>query len=212
MINLPAAFLGLASIFLLLGCASTPDLTPIEDYEKRLEFNGFSVLPPGGADWSSANVNTLSDDRNPTVSFVKKDGDLTFYADGKIMDFNDGIDPRDEEELQDPEKLMKAVKGTKLFQEGPRQTNMVSTFGVDESLGTPCVRFDLNAEDTQVPGRPGETFKLDSHGYYCHHPISENVILHILYSRRAPKSESYIAGKEEGERFLQSVKFTAFKR
>ncbi len=41
-------------IFLSLvvaGCATSPPLMPITDPDKRIQFNGFSVLPPKGEGW-----------------------------------------------------------------------------------------------------------------------------------------------------------------
>lgn len=190
---------------LLGGCASQPPQVPITDSTERLVFNGFSVLPPEGENWNW--VGRPGQDKSSfyNTTFVKKDGDRTYVA--RVMLADTGG-----EDYRDLEKLIDWLKTSEMLQEGPRQKGIAYDLKKDSTLGTPCVRYDFDAEDTRPAKRPGMVFNLDGHGLTCPHPAASDVIVQIGYSRRSPKGTPYVAGLNEGERFLESVEFTPVRR
>jgi hypothetical protein len=187
---------------LVTGCASGPSLVPVEDSETRLEFDGFSVLPPTGRNWQwVGRAGAETKDLGQTV-FVKRDGERTYVSVA-------GPHPVTAD-ISDSEKLRNYVSNQDTVREiESRQQNVNSRLDVVEEFGVTCVRFDMDAEDHGVPGRSGVVFKLDAHGYYCRKPDSEGELTYLAYTRRAPQGQTYLAGAEEGERFLGSFLYTS---
>lgn len=191
----------------LSGCASSPPLLPITNVDERIQFNGFSVLPPNGSNWNWVGREGQNKSEFFNTTFAKTDGDRTYLArahleDARNLDFD----------ISDFEALIVYLKRSDAYKEGPRQENMMLEMATDNSIGISCVRFDLEAEDPRVPGSPGEVFKVDAHGLYCPHPFESKVLAHIAYTRRAPKGQPYVASRDEGERFVNSLEFTTVNR
>ena len=115
-------------------------------------------------------------------------------------------------DINDLQKLSVHLKTLDKLKEGRRQSNMKLELRTDTSTGQPCMRFDLEAEDSDVPNKPGITFIIDAHGLYCPHPKDSKVIALIEYTRRTPKGDSFIAERSEGERFLNSIELTMINR
>ncbi len=201
-----ARFVLLCAAVAIGGCASQPPLLPVADSHERWVFNGFSILPPAGTGWNWVGRKGQDRTRFFNATFVKKSGNRTYVA---VVDL---LDARHENrDLSDPDQLLRYVKTAPIMQEGPRQRNMRSDFRIDETLASLCVRFDFEAEDPGAPG--GATiFDLDGHGFFCNHPNAEAVIARIAYTRRSPQGATHLAGREEGERFLNSLKFAEVHR
>ena len=194
----------LATALLVAGCATTIPQLPITDPDERIQFNGFSLLPPKGTGWKW--IGRKGQDKSAffNTTFSKADGDRTYFAMAALLDT--------EGKESSPDELLSEVKNYEMFKEGPRQTNIKSTFKIVHTLGHPCVRYDFTAEDHNVPYNPNTIYKLDGHGFFCTHPKANGVVTIITYSRRSPKNASYVGAAEEGERFLESVQFTEVKR
>ena len=209
LLTLKLAIKALASVRLLSvlmnGCASQPPQIPVNNPDERFVFNGFTVLPPEGLGWSW--VGRPGQDKSSffNTTFVKQDGDRTYVARAWLLDAGG----RDNSDL---ENLMDWLKTSDMLREGPRQKGITHDLREDHSLGTPCVRYDFDAEDTRPVNRPGMVFDLDGHGFACPHPKNPGVLAQIGYSRRTPKGQPYLAGLNEGERFMKSIKFTAVRR
>ena len=188
-------------LIIMAGCASQPPLLPITNPEQRYEFNGFSVLPPKGTGWNWVGREGQNKRDFFNTTFAKMDGDRTYLAKAELLN-TQGMS------FTNLEELIEELKTWNLFKEGPRQVNMKLDMKIDSAIGNRCVRFDFEAEDHQIPGRPGAIFDIDTHGFYCLHPKADNVLAQIIYSRRTPKGQPYVADITEGERFIHSVEFT----
>ncbi len=73
------------------------------------------------------------------------------------------------------------------------------------------VQVGLESEDPGVPGRPGMIFDFDLHGFVCPHPETSGFFAMIEYSRRHPKGQPPLAGRNEGEQFLESLEIMAVR-
>ena len=195
----------LLSIAVVSSCATSIPQLPITDPDERIQFNGFSLLPPKGHGWNWVGRKEQDKSEFFNAMFTKNDGDRTYVAKVRLFD-------TEEKEFHNPEELLSFVKSAKNMNEAPRQRNIRSTFKIDYSLGSPCVRFDFEADDPLVPGKPNIVFAIDAHGLFCAHPTASNVMMMIDYSRRSPKGQPYVAGTDEGEHFLMSVQFTEVQR
>lgn len=188
------------------GCATTPSLVPVSEPDTRVGYNGFSLLPPSGSGWSWVGRAEQDRSRFFETTFVKRDGTRTCVARAWLLETGG-------ENYRDPDRLLRYVRSAPIMQENARQSNMSSAFSVVDTLGPPCVRYDFDAIDTRAPGQPrGKTFDIDGHGLVCSHPYNEGVIGWFAYSRRSPQGQDYVASVEEGERFLESVRFEQIRR
>jgi hypothetical protein len=189
-------------LIVLVGCASSPPLVPVTNSNDRLQFNGFSLLPPQGAGWNWVGREDQDKIKIYDTTFVKMDGDRTYVARAQLLDSQ-------ERDLSNPQDLLEFVRGSDIVKELPGEQNKVSTVVLEETLGRPCARYDFDAEGySGVSGKGNTVFSLDAHGLICTHPKTDTALAWIAYTRRSPKGESYLAGREEGEAFLASVKFT----
>jgi hypothetical protein len=193
-----------AFLMVLTGCASTPPLAPVSHPDERLHFNGFSALPPSGADWSWVGRKTQESNRLFATTFVKRDGWRSVVARAELADTRG--------QSYAPEELLTLMKAQPRFREAGRQRNLKIDFRIESTLGTPCVRFDGTAEDPEAPGAGGVVLDIDFHGFACVHPLTPGMVADISYSRRAPKGQSHVATPDEGERFLGSLLFTPVRR
>jgi hypothetical protein len=162
------------SAALVNACAASPPLVPIDPTGERWQFNGFSIIPPGEAGWSWVGREEQERAGLFNTTFVKKDGYRTCVARADLLDTGG-------KDLSAPEQLLSFVKNSGLMQEGPRQANVTPTCRIDDSLGALCVRYDPDAEDPNVPERPGEIFKIDGHGFICNHPMAQNVVAFVAF-------------------------------
>ena len=206
------ALIGLLSLVLMLGgCALQRQYMPVTNSNDRTVFMGFSVLPPGGVGWKW--VGSAEQDKGSLskTNFFKKDGDRTYAAIALMIDAREGARACSTcwEWSSDLPKLIVQLKASGRFQEAPRQTGMKLDMKIDRTLTTPCVRYDLESEDPGVPGRPGMIFDFDLHGFVCPHPETSGFFAMIEYSRRHPKGQPPIAGRNEGEQFLESLEIMA---
>ena len=190
----------------VLGCASTPPIVPVTEPDQRLQFNGFSVLPPEGERWHRVGRKGQDTTRFSQTVFVKKSSWTlpsrnTYLAKAAVLDAG-------ERQFTTTQGLLSHVQTMGLFQEGPRQQNMQAEFTIDDTLAPLCVRFDLNAEDSRVGGYPGPVYLLDAHGLFCVHPDAPDMLVMIDHSRRTKQGDTPVAAQAEGERFLSSLRFS----
>jgi len=182
----------LLSVF-VAGCATHPPFVPVSDSDQRVQYNGFSVLPPKGDGWHWVGREGQDKSTFFNTTYAKGEGVRTYLAHASLQDT--------EGKTYTPDEIISEVIGKQnLYKQGPRQKDLVLNTKTDHSLGIPCIRFDLTAIDPNVPNRPGELFKLDAHGFYCSHPDTDGVLMNIVYTRRAPEDEPYIGSADEGER------------
>jgi hypothetical protein len=164
-----------------------------------IQINGLSVVPPTVRGW----VRGPSGQGSFQIEFFKQIGDSTYLLNGELRDV-DGMP------LSNADEVLAYLKMA--LQESPRQENMKTSFAIESTFGAPCASFDMQAEDSHSPRRPGVTFDIEAHGLYCVHPIASGVLAIIEYSRRAPRGQAHAGERSEGEEFIRGVKFTAVSR
>jgi len=185
--------------------SSDPQIQPNRDTQnpKRVRLNGFSIIPPTGL-WTRVGSDAESKEL-AEVGFRKQIGNSTYVLNAFLSDLEGSG-------LNSINDVLSGMKTASKFRESPRQRNMRSTFSIVNILDTACVRFDMQAEDTQPWQKAGSTYDIDSHGLYCLHPITFSFLAGIEYSRRTPKGTPHVGDPTEGEAFLKSLQFTVVSR
>ncbi len=192
-----------------------PNLVPITDPTKRLEFHGFSVLPPLGENWSIQNQGANS---IVFAKSTKKGRDHTVVAFARTV--------------SQSEVPLKAVleyvgkggspcidvttTGNPFFAlylafRSPRFKNLEAQICVESCQGKACGRSDLTVEDHGVPYAPGSVFILTQRDLYFLHPDSPEVVVHLSYSQRFLRGEKPLPIDAEIEPFLKSLEFTPIR-
>lgn len=199
---------------LITGCASAPALVPVSSNPERVQFNSLFVVPPSGAGWmrqggEEQDLSTLTH-----VTYVKAEQASgastgiknTTIAQARALD-------AEGQNVSSVERLRDAVRTWQIWQDGPRQRIREKSFVINETLGQPCVRADLVADDPNVPGAPsGAVFVVEASAFYCVHPLDTSIIVSVAYSRRTLAGETPTATREEGKRFLESLEFSPIQR
>lgn len=211
------------SIACLIGigaCATTgsPQPQPISDASKRLELNGFSLMPPQGSGWSVEAKGryevTFWKELWLDVAALEGGGSATaprtFFMSISIL-------PSEGEALKPfTSDYMKSEteRGFKGMQT-PRMKLM--SYKVDPYMmqGTECVRYEARFEERDHPQLPrGAIIEMTGVGFTCRHPSSPLRAIDGKYSERrlrgAPErpAETYRA---EAEAVLSSLTFTSLR-
>lgn len=187
----------------VVGCAGGPQLIPVTDPTQRLEFEGFSILPPKGENWFMAPP-ALRQQQGPDVivSFLKlatppsKTHTVAATVRGGRVPFSAG---------SRAELLQKFAQAS--FEQTKRNRPVSVNISPDRILSPDCVRYDATVEDRGVPGYPGSIYILDQHGFICLHPGLPDAAINIQYSQRRLQEEPPLALKTEGEPFVKSFLF-----
>lgn len=186
------------------GCAGGPQLIPVTDPTQRLEFEGFSILPPQGDNWfiappalrkqqgpgmiASFGKLTTPPSKTHTVVATVRGGRAPFSAGSRA------------------ELLRKFAQG---YSEQTNRNRPVSVnISPDRTLAPDCVRYDVKVEDRGVPGYPGSVYIMDMHGFVCLHPDLPDAVIDIQYSQRRLQEDPPLALEAEGEPFVKSLLFT----
>jgi len=189
---------------LVLGCATQAPLGPIINPAERVEFDGFSVLPPQGKNWY------LGKSPYHGVVFRKRLFETprspemhSFYASVTRDDLNG-------KELETPQDLLAFVEHT--FRVEPRFRVVNSNVVLDDAMGnimdTDCVRYDMVQEERNNPIAPEAVLTLTVHGFTCRHPSSPKVAIGAWCSERYPQGEQSLLDEtlqQECESFLKHV-------
>lgn len=192
-----------ACLLSFLGCVSSPE-RPIPAPRERLDFQGFSIVPPRGPNWF-VTPPALRSKQGPyvIVSFYKLPSSpthtiLAVVRGGRI----DGSGESAEQLLQ---RLSEAPPESKRYRIVSR------TLTADSSLKASCTRYDIVSEDRDVPGYPDVPFVGEQHGLVCVHPEIPGAALSLEYSDRRRADEAPSAIGEEGDEFLRSIMFTPLR-
>lgn len=197
------ALVTLIDVF-VLGCTPQAPPAPIVTPAERLEFDGFSVLPPPENNWYRG--------RSPSygVVFMKrfrqkpKHPEMhTFYAAANRHDLAT-------RQLNTRQDLMAFVEWT--FRAESRFHVMTSNVVFDDVLsdvmGADCARYDFVEEEHDNPIFPKTVLILTAHGFQCRHPSSASTVINAGCSERYPKGEHSLLDeslREECQSFLRSV-------
>ena len=203
----------LASVF-VGGCAVGPTAfrfpgVPITNPVERFGAEGFSVLPPSGANWF----------------LEKKDGGMIVFGKlpylEKIRKLKETIDlPTTRQELNAKEPWVVhtfvAAVFTKNYSDllerpgGQRFKTAQVKGAVDNFLGQDCIKYSYTGEDHGSPHAP--VFILTGGGFFFLHPESSNLIVNINYSQRFLPGGQPLPIEAELEPFLKSLMFHSIPR
>ena len=191
----------------VVGCVA-PRFIPVADVTQRLDFHGFSILPPQGKDWYVV-------EKDPrAVAFRKKlmerprqpeDLNHTFAALAGAVDLKQPT-------FDSPTELREFVERS-LQGEG-RFSLIESRVVLDGSLGFDCMRYDAIQEERGNPRAAGFVLVITMHGLFCPHPYAPGLIVHVHYSERRVQGDRALfdeALRREVEPFLRSVVFTRLR-
>jgi hypothetical protein len=199
---------------LIAGCASAPSLVPVSSTPERVQFNSFSVVPPSSAGWMRQGREEQDLSTFTHVTYVKAaqaSGATTGIKNTTIAQARALYAKGDN--VSSVERLRDSVRTWPIWQDGPRQRIREKSIVINETLGQPCVRADLIADDPKAPGAPpGVALVVEASAFYCVHPRDADIVVTVAYSRRTLPGETPTATKEEGKRFLESLEFSPVKR
>jgi hypothetical protein len=225
----------LAVLAFLAGCATRDDitlpslqlasgshadaqsgLTGVPDPKDRLQFPGFSVLPPQGEQWVEAPHLGGAGQWQTRIMFWKvvpqphpESGPHTVFATVRTME----IPPQLRQQLntaggrQDFLRfaMNMTVETDKVDATGRRRL-VLQKADLDQTIGYDCFKYDVIEEDRGIPGFEGKAFTMDVHAYTCLDPALQ-LIVQTAYSQRVPPGEAPIDLGREGEEFLKSLAF-----
>jgi len=191
----------LASL-VLVGGALGQRPTPITDPTQRLEFQGFSILPPSGRDWFIVVPQTVPDPSAGAAVFFKVVGKMhSLYASVKIYA------PIATQTLEDLESfVLEEAKSD------PRFKPLKTKASLDKCLGYDCIRYDLSFEDHAPRDVPGSILMLTRQGFIVHHPGDPGFYIWVEYSQRFPPGTDPYPLETELEPFLKSLVFTPIRQ
>lgn len=188
------------------GCAATaPSLTPISDPTRRLEFDGFSILPPRGGGWVRVEP-PLQVDPNLTAKayFIKR--------------LTEGV--TSPSELHRLTAVVRTLNVGDVKIENPIDFLESVAMGfsgksfLDKCLGRDCVRYQSTSEHRN-PQFPGFVFIISKHGFVVLHPASPTLVINVEYRQyyaRGLQPLSAEALEREVEPFHKSLEITATRR
>ncbi|MGH7356665.1 MAG: hypothetical protein ACRELS_19080 [Candidatus Rokuibacteriota bacterium] len=186
------------------ACLSSAPLSPIEDPTKRLEFAGFSILPPRGPLWLSGSVATLPDVENRVVYravFFRTPADVDPTAGRDSPRIVALVMVRDlgDAKFRSSSDFVASMKtlGARTRQ---RHRLLASRASLVERADATCAVYDYAAEDSGVI--------LMVQGIRCLHPQWPSYAIDVSYSQRYPAGRQPIALDAEVEPFLGSLAFT----
>ncbi len=189
------------------GCAT--QLRPVADSKKRLQFIGFSVLPPEGSNWyfvveNQYGVRFGKVDQNKYKSGTKLTH--TFFA----LSFSDmvavGV------KIDTPERLLQFSEA---FLREKNDTGRFRTLVLEltayRTQETDCVQIDQVVEERDNPLLPGSILTITANGFICRNTYSPDWFIHAYYSERYIPGKKVDSGKSferESEIFLKTVVLT----
>lgn len=197
------ALLFLAGI--VVGCAVAPRLTPITDPTQRLQFQGFSILPPTGKGWFKVEPPPQV---NPSLTakayFIKR--------------LTEGVTPPSE--LHRVTAVVRTLSlgdvkfenRTELLQHLAREFSEKSF--LDKCLGWDCARYEFTSEDPSHPQFPGFVFVIRAQGFVVLHPDSPRFVINLEYRQyyaRGQQPLSAEALETEVEPFQKSLFLTPLR-
>ncbi len=186
----------------LIGCTLGPRPTPITDPTQRLEFQGFSILPPYGKDWFIVVPQTVPDPSAEAAVFFKVVGKMhSIGASVKIYA------PIATQTLEDLESFVRDEAKS-----DPRFKPLKTKASLDKCLGYDCVRIDLLFEDHAPRDFPGSVLMLTRQGFIVPHPGAPGFYIWVEYSQRFPPGREPYHLETELEPFLKSLVFTPIRQ
>jgi tetratricopeptide (TPR) repeat protein len=185
-------------------CDAGPDLKPrpITNPTQRVEFDGFSILPPRAKGWIRLEQPPQSGPNWTVKSYfikrlkeeVKSPSDLHRLT-AVVRTFNaEGL------KIENPIDFLKEIAG------GFSRESFL-----DKCLGRDCVRYQ-STEAQENPRFPGSVFLINKRGSVILHPDSPTLVINVEYRQyyaRGAHPLSAEALETEVEPFQKSLEFTA---
>jgi len=204
------------------GSVSWPESgAPAPDPTRRLELQGFSIMPPGGGErWPIPGAAVVHADRasfppTPPLTVPLESvaaGQLFFSKRADLKDASHtivaGVVTLDGKGAGNATDLQKQVAAEVAMPIGTRYRLVRSDVSVDVSLGPNCVRYETAKEDQDVPGFPGIVFLTTARAHRCLHPQWPRYAIEVVYTERRRQGQEPVAVDAEVETFLGSLRFT----
>ena len=190
------------AVLALVGAGFGQNPTPVTDPTGRLEFQGFSVLPPSGKDWFVVEPKSFPDPSAETVQFAKVVGRMhSLYGMAML------VAPAATQTLDNLRSLvLEEAKRDPRFKPLKTETSLDKCFGYD------CVRFDLLLEEHAPADFPGIVLMITRRGFAVPHPGAPGSYIWVEYSERFQPGTKQYPLDAELEPFLKSVQFTPIRR
>ena len=189
------------------GCATQP--RPVTDSTTRLQFVGFSVLPPQGNNWY------LTRESRYTVGFGKVD--LNKYQSATeithsflAVSYSDMVAvgvkiDTPERLLKFSEVLLREKNDTGRFRPLKLELNPYRTQETD------CVQYDQVVEERDNPRFAGSILTITANGFLCRNTYSPDWFVSAYYTERYIPEKKVDSGKSferESQIFLKKIVFT----
>lgn len=207
-----AAYVVLLLGIVLVACVSQTAIRPVTDTSTRLQYYGFSVLPPQGGYWyfggeGEYGVNFGMGDPEK----YKERSDLTHTLILEVSNL-EYADEKGVWNVNSPETLRQATENFLEAQSRGRFRLTSSALNPYRTQGTDCVRFNAVYEEHDNPRAPGTVLIVNDQGFMCRHPNSNQRIVHAISSERYKQGEKpFLDGelRQNVDQFFESIIFTA---
>ena len=198
----------LLAAIIVASCATQP--RPVTDSTTRLEYIGFSLLPPQGSNWYfqlenryGANFGKLHHDKVTGAADAKNTFLISAFSDKVAV----GI------KIDTPERLL-AFSEAYLRAKTAGRSGRYRTLSLElipyHTQETDCVRFDQEVEERNNPKFPG-ILQITAIGLICRNSFSADWFIDAFYSQRyeqGAKPSTDGSFQRESEALLKSVVFT----
>ena len=196
-------------ILLLLACAiavggaaTAPSLTPISDPTRRLEFEGFSILPPKGGGWVRVEPPPQTDPKGTVKAYFIKRLTEGVTSPSELHRLTAVVRTLDvgDVKIENPTDFLDSIA-----------RGFLGKSFLDKCLGRDCVRYQSTTEDRN-PQFPGFLFVISKQGFVVLHPASPTLVINVEYRQyyaRGVQPLSAEALETEVEPFQKSLEFTA---
>ena len=192
-------------------------LTPINSPNERLQFEGFSILPPNGQNWFISKGGPPDKRWTVLVGFAKKLRDKPVNPAQAEMNFA-LVKTRSLAHLPatKPDEILRYLaqeleNENKLGPE-PGISNFYAVTYIEKYQGHDCVRYQIYYEVDNWRPFPGYVFVMETKGYLFTHPDSPTTVIGLEYDQRYLKGEKPYPLEPEVEPFLESLEFTSLGR
>lgn len=169
----------------------------IAQAESSLQFVGFSVRAPTGKDWT-----VPTNEQTPARAIFRRTLSYphSFFASVELVIF-DANRPFEQQ-----------VKSAKTGGEPTRFELLDYSQQMDQSRGTPCIRYSVRAIDKQARGASGVPLHLLTKGFICIHPTMTGKAVDAHYSERGLPIQLDPSLWKDLEEFLRGVQLGSAQR
>ncbi len=186
--------------FALCSCGSpyTNHYFAVNNHEQRASSLGFSIAPPSGVGWYEK-IN------NNSLYYLKKipSDDYAIYTKATEIHLESS-------ELQADRFVQYVKKNKSLNTSSGDYRNVSFRYTHETALSPLCIRYNQSYDDYGLKNLKKNDFVLiRKNGLVCMHPENPQNGIDIFYAESAVQSQGaqYLSYKDEGESFLNSLKF-----